>query len=286
MWREAAVQAQLAEHDAREEADTLRQAEHQARREAVSAKGLADERADQIKRELARVNEANHLLATAQNHMGALEWAKAEAALNEAIGLRPDYTSAWTERAELYSRLCLWDLVAADYVRVLDLQGGATSDAWHRYTILHLLYGNQDEYRRQCLRMYERYRASPDMEAKSRVALACLLAPEPVIEPGKLLPLAEPAAMRTALTWHKMALGMAYYRGGQYDKALAEFQAALTIPGLGTTAAWKHAALAMTLHRLGQVAPRGGTWLPPGANLMGSSIACSRTIPSAGSTHY
>jgi tetratricopeptide (TPR) repeat protein len=250
-WREA-EHARQAEHDSREEADQSRQAEHDAREEADKAKKLADERAEQIKRELERVNEANHLLATAQNHMSALEFVKAESALNEAVRLRPDYPSVWTERAELYNRLCLWDLAAPDYARVLDLQGAANSDAWHRYAILMLLHGHQDEYRRQCLRMYETYRASPDTEARSRVALACLLAPEPVIDPAKLLALAEPTGTTLPLPSNKMALGIAHYRSGQYDKALSEYQAVGTTSGWDTMRVWKHAALALTFHRLGQ----------------------------------
>jgi tetratricopeptide (TPR) repeat protein len=202
------------------EAEQLREDEHAARAEAEGARKLADARAEQIRRDLNALAEANRLFSAGQLDVEAGRWQQAEAAFNRALQLRPDLPNLWTARAELYRQLYLWDLAAADFARAGAIQEGTDTHAWYVHALLRLSAGNVSGYRRLCSRMAEVYRDTKDKGASCNVARICLEVPKPAVAPARLVQLAASAGPDSTEAWHHWCLGLAHYRAGQYELAL------------------------------------------------------------------
>src|SRR5262249_5200951 len=103
-------------------ATRARNAEIAARVAESAAKRLAEARADRISRDLEQLTKANGLIESGRYHANFAHWAKAESEFGKAVVCRPDNSRVWTERAEFYLRLGLWDRAAADFDRAFRLQ--------------------------------------------------------------------------------------------------------------------------------------------------------------------
>jgi serine/threonine-protein kinase len=128
-------------------------------------------------------------------------------------------------------------------------------DAWYGYAELCLFLGEEDEYRRARQALLERFGATTNPYIAERTARACLLRPATGDELLQAVAVAERAVARNpgeqgAQPYFLFARGLAQYRQGQFDMAIAEMRGDASIvlgpsPGI---------VVAMALHQKGQTA--------------------------------
>lgn len=187
-----------------------------------------------------RMKNANLLLATARAHADNGRWTDALEDYAEAAKLQPDYFLVWSERANLYIRLGLWQRAASDYLRARGL-GASTAGPW-AYGIPHLLLytGRVQEYRDLCQELYRQLDERGDPLMTGVVLRSCLISPDPPVPPGRLLERAQstaaedrlpaPFARKYMASWRRQSehylTGLAYLRSGNYEEAIAHLQQA------------------------------------------------------------
>jgi serine/threonine protein kinase len=236
------------------EAERAQEHERMARRDAQLAQEQAENIARQIASDLDRLNSANDFIELGRSHsVHKSRWADAEASLTKAIELRPDHSSVWMERANLYIRLGLWDLAAADFNEAVRLQESSLSVHWYFQAHLRLRMGDTNGYRQLCGQMLDRFGDSNDRDSHYDLARTCLLLPDSGIEPTRLVAFArESATSPHAMPYCIFALGTAHYRLGQYDRAIGYLQQAIDRKGDWNAGAFNYAVLAMAYWRLEQ----------------------------------
>jgi serine/threonine protein kinase len=233
------------------------QDERAARAEAVAARRDALDKAHKIEEDARRMIEANAALDLGWTVVRASQWAEGEAEFTRATQLRPDLTQVWLCRADLYGRVGLWDLAAADYDRAFkDREPGSILDMY-RLALVHMEVGDAAEYRRICGWMLGRYQdtalSSQNRFFRDHLVRTGCLAPAAVTGCPPLLPLTENAIDPTGpYQWFTLYVrGLAQYRAGQFREAVRSLRASLE----QTT---YHArvmnipVLAMALHGAGQ----------------------------------
>ena len=104
------------------EAEQAREAEGLARKEA-------DDRALEIEQGLEGLKAANALLDRGRWYVGEHRVGRRPRRLHEGRPVAPDHVSVWVERGDLYTRLGLWDLAAADFAREMELREPDTTFA-------------------------------------------------------------------------------------------------------------------------------------------------------------
>jgi serine/threonine protein kinase/tetratricopeptide (TPR) repeat protein len=231
--RNAAVRAQLALSMARQDA--------------------AEERANAIARDLETLNKANSLIESGRSHIDFAEWAKAESDLGRALALRPDHSAAWLTRGDLYARLGLLDLAAADFQRAWRLQEPDSVSSLYLHALLRFALRDETGYRAVCERMARRFDNPDDPRPwqQEEIACACLLAEKPIVAPDRLVMLTQRAIDAGRSAVRLASLGTALYRAGQYESALGCLREAKAAdPAWETT--WTDSVAAMIDHRLGR----------------------------------
>jgi tetratricopeptide (TPR) repeat protein len=169
------------------------------------------------------------------------------------LAVRPDHSSAWLTRGDLYARLGLWDLAAADFQRAWRLQEPGSVNSLYLHALLRFSLRDKAGYRDVCERMVKRFDHpdNPRPWEEEEIACACLLAEEPILAPDRLAMLTQRAvdAGRSAL--RLASLGTALYRAGQYETGLERLREAKAAdPAWETT--WTDSVAAMIHHRLGR----------------------------------
>ncbi len=216
----------------------------------------AEGRANEIARQLETLNKANSLIESARSHVDFGEWRKAEAELNQALNSRKDHSSVWATRGDLYARLTLCDLAAADFQQAYTLQEPGSVTSLYLHALLRLEMRDEPGYRRICEVMAGRFGKADDPRAWEReeVARVCLHAQPPLISTDRLIALCERATSSSKTSVRLASLGTALYRAGQYDLALARLSEARdSNPQVANV--WTNSLLAMTHFRLGQPEP-------------------------------
>lgn len=123
--------------------------------EAVQARNEANQARKEIEEFSERLKEANLLLTSGRAHADADRWADANADYSQAIDLQPNYYLVWVERGQLYARLGLWNLSAADYEKAYELGAPATGASWWGVPQLLWLSGSEDTSREICTHMLQ-----------------------------------------------------------------------------------------------------------------------------------
>ncbi len=126
-------------------------------------------------------------------------------------------------------------------------------DTWYGYAELCLFLGREDDYRRARRALLNRFGATTNPFDAERTARACLLLPGTDDELRQAVALAERAvAEREGDKWghpyFEFARGLAEYRQGQFDRAIATMQGGASSV-LGPA---PRLVLALALHRSGQ----------------------------------
>ena len=247
----------------------------------------AEERASEIARQLETLNRANSLIESARSHVDFAEWKKAEADLNQALVLRKDHSSIWATRGDIYARLNLWELAAADFQQAYTLQEPGSIKSLYLHGLLRLHMRDEPGYRKVCEVMARRFGDPKDPRTWEReeVARICLHAQRPVISPERLIALAERATDSGKTSVRLASLGTALYRAGQYDVALLRLNEARDFnPQL--VSVWANSVLAMTHFRFGQPDSARSALQAAAKELGRRSTARARSFMSAVSTAW
>jgi tetratricopeptide (TPR) repeat protein len=144
-------------------------------------------------------------------------------------------------------------------LREVMAQGAEDHRLWFDLGYLQLARDDVDGYRRTCAEVLDRFEATDNLHEANTIAWLCVLAPDAVSQPQRVVALAEKAVARshTVTAVHRQAmlntLGAALYRAGRFDAAVARLhEAASAHSKKGTAADWLF--LAMAHARLGDQA--------------------------------
>jgi tetratricopeptide (TPR) repeat protein len=223
-----------------------------------------------------RPNDAHlHLCLTtyAEQHK---KWQQAEASYNRAHELAPDNAVILFGRGDFYASRQLWTKAAADFERGLQIDP-SNHWYWYRGAALRLQIGDRAGYRRYCLELLKRFGKSTIINAVERSAKMCLLAPEgigalpdDVPQPIQLCAQAVTGTeFHSSYVWFELAAGMAQYRAGKYEAAIAWLRKTEPVfrlynPCFETMA---QLFLAMSYQRLGRAAEARKTLAQASKNL-------------------
>jgi serine/threonine protein kinase/Flp pilus assembly protein TadD len=221
---------------------------------AEEAQKLAEERAEQIRQDLEHLQAANTLLDRGRwEVVNRSSWDDAHAAFTQAIKLRPDHALAWVERGDLYTRLGLCDLAAADYDQEFALPEPHLALRWYQHALLRLHVGDADGYRRARRRIRERFGGTTNLPFACDLVRASALAPDPDDDGTEIVAVAQNIVADFPVSWFGLyLLGLAHYRAGQYEPAARRLRESLAAQTERTTKPIGPSVLAMAYHRLGQ----------------------------------
>jgi tetratricopeptide (TPR) repeat protein len=135
-------------------------------------------------------------------------------------------------RGRYYVRLSQWDKAVADYSQ-LDWSRPLHDDAFE-YACLFLVRGDQEGYEKFCRSMLQRAGKATYNEGFF-LARTCAISRKGVVDPAQAIEWAKQALAAHRWAWHLHALGLAYYRAGQFDQALQCF----TDSAAGTSGSWQ-----------------------------------------------
>jgi tetratricopeptide (TPR) repeat protein len=228
-----------------------------AQAEANAARQKAEDFAERLK-------EANLLLDSARVHTDEERWAEAWADCTRAAELQPDHYLVWSRRGALGVRLGLWKRAADDYARAMDLGASANSPGWWGVPQLLLYAGDEKRYRDACTQLLQQQEKADPFSTAATVR-SCLLVPASAGNPADLVRRAEkllaappwpggnrffpgggapprpfepfdgggrPAGPPRGMAFPFRApglyiVGLAHYRAGQYEQAVARLRSAL-----------------------------------------------------------
>jgi tetratricopeptide (TPR) repeat protein len=238
------------------DADAARQAESLAKDQAKEALALAQKRGEQLRQDLDRLNAANRLVESAHLLATQGHWHEAERKLTEATMLRPDNSYTLSQRGELYLRLGLWDLAAADFAKIFQLGASPSPHTWFCHALLRLQVGDLEGYRKVAARLPQHFKQTraDRISAGNELARALALAPAPDVDLGWAAEQAELAVKNDRGAYAQNALGLVRYRAGKYEQALGPLREAIRLHGHWRYRILSHSVLAMALHGLGQPA--------------------------------
>jgi non-specific serine/threonine protein kinase/serine/threonine-protein kinase len=119
-----------------------------------------------------------------------------------------------------------WEKAAADFAVAFGAEPSDDPVRWFEYAGLLLRTGDAEGYRKLCVRMREQFGARRDGAAVGILAHACVLGPDALGDADAVVRLAEERLALTAppsghhYYWSIHVVGLAYYRAGQYQKAV------------------------------------------------------------------
>lgn len=217
--------------------------------EASAANQRAHQEAQKNRTELENLRRANVLLDNAQTQIAWLQWDDAEQELTKAIQLRSEHFHVWQARAELYSRLGLWDSAASDQARAFELYKPGLAEKWHQHALLRLHVGDVTGYQQVCAGMRNRFQRTLHTGFASDLVRAQVLNPNSGADPEYLVQLAQ-RVVRTEpnVASHLYVLGLAHLRAGQYEDAIHQLQKSLEAKPLWDARALNYSILALAYH--------------------------------------
>jgi tetratricopeptide (TPR) repeat protein len=228
------------------------QDERAARADVDAARHDAEDRAREIQEAAERMNAANAAMDLGDYHVFFNRWSDADAEYTKATELRKDHSSVWMRRARFYTRLGLWDLAAADWKESFIRHEPDSSRDWFHYALLLLETGDQEGYRRLCLRMRDRFRESADRAEQTNLINTFSLSAASPTDWTDLIDLAE--KQERAAPLHPVPAyfyGVLFYRSGRFKESIRYHRRSLG----DTRWAWRelnYPVLAMALQKHGQ----------------------------------
>jgi tetratricopeptide (TPR) repeat protein len=137
-----------------------------------------------------------------------------------------------------------------------------TDDAQAEYqrALLLLALGRDDAaYRRAARALFDRHERRADAAVAFTVARAAALAPEPAVEPSRLVALAE-RGTADRRPWGPNVMGLALHRAGRHEEAIRQLTKSIEADPSWLAAPLNWPVLAMAHHRLGH-ADEASRWL-------------------------
>jgi tetratricopeptide (TPR) repeat protein/WD40 repeat protein len=167
---------------------------------------------------------------------------------------QPDSVLARWQRGELYSRLSLWDLGAADFAKAFQLQATPSAHLWFCHALLRVHVGDVAGYRKVAAQLPQHFKQTPAPQSGywNELARALTVAPTPDVDLEWAREQAELSVKNHSTAWSHNALGLVHYRAGEYEQALGPLREALRLDTHWRYAILSHSVLAMAHHRLGQ----------------------------------
>jgi serine/threonine protein kinase/predicted Zn-dependent protease len=217
---------------------------------AEKAQDLAEGRAKEIRLGLERLKTANALLDRGRWYASEGQWDDAHEAFSQAIELHPDHVSVWVDRADLYTRLGLWDLATADYTREMELREPDTTLRWYQHALLRRASGDLEGCRQTVRAMRERFAGTLNDRFVEEIVRSSVLVSDPAADLHQLVELSQKAIPGRPCSM-LYVLGAAHYRTGQYDDAVQRLQEALLAQLQWPIRLLSYPVLAMAHHRLG-----------------------------------
>jgi tetratricopeptide (TPR) repeat protein len=152
-----------------------------------------------------------------------LDLARLEQVYAKLLELRPNDGHLWTGRGRYHALRDRWDKAAADFARGI-ASAPPESEEWFEHACLRLIVGDREGYRAFVRGMRQRAGWTDDSFAAYVLARSCILAADPVVEPGQVVRWAEHAVAGDRNPWYLHALGAAHYRAGHLDEAIARLE--------------------------------------------------------------
>jgi tetratricopeptide (TPR) repeat protein len=163
------------------------------------------------------------------------------------------------DRASLHAQLGLWEEAAAEGARGLDRQPSADAYPYRLWSQAQLHIGDTAAYRRYLDRMFERYDKKFEYDAFEIVHSGVLQ--DGTARATRLVELAERVHQHDRRSWYCLGAGLAHYRAGQFDTAIARLEESLKDPEWSRNAGHtSELGIALAHHRLGH-AQQARQWL-------------------------
>jgi WD40 repeat protein/Tfp pilus assembly protein PilF len=184
--------------------------------------------------------------------------AQQEEAFRKAIELRPNDGGLWLERGRYFARRGEWKKSAAAYARTVEKP--ITLDAYHvqiERAAVSLLAGDRQAYSSICALLRKAQDPEDDPEFTYILGRVCALAPLGKTDALDAAGFAEQALAGKSMSddYRAAALhvrGLARYRAGQFDQAVADLEQSLATSPRWAGAFLNGPVLAMAHRRLGQ----------------------------------
>jgi tetratricopeptide (TPR) repeat protein len=145
-------------------------------------------------------------------------------ALRKAIKLDPKDAFAHNSVARAYALLGQWDQAAAHTGKQIPLRP-SDNILWMAHASFLLRAGDSKGYRLACKEMIDKFGQTKNPFIAHRVAWTCYLMRDAVSDQKLLMELAERSVDGApADPWTGMTLGLAFYRAGQFEKAVMKLQ--------------------------------------------------------------
>ena len=151
-----------------------------------------------------------------------IDMARSPQVFDRAIKLRPKDASLLTGHARYHVERGEWKEAAADFARAIELSGG--DEHPYEYAALLLILGDEAGYRRLAGRMVDEIGGTNDPFLAYVLARTCALVPKSVADPPRIVAWAEKAVAAQPNGWYLHVLGLALYRKGEGDAALARLK--------------------------------------------------------------
>jgi len=201
----------------------------------------------------------------------ALEWHRQQASeflqdgcwygaifhLDQVLANAPEMHDLYRQRSRAHAALGQWASASAD-----SALSGAEPDSLEGYLhhlSLLVLAGDRQGYRQACRSLLERYRQTSNAQIAYLVARSCALAPSAsgsaneVDQAMEAVSLARRAVQIVPTAgWRLYALGLAYYRVGQYEEAARQAWASMVVDPSWNGSVLNWLVLSMAYSRLGR----------------------------------
>jgi tetratricopeptide (TPR) repeat protein len=133
---------------------------------------------------------------------------------------RPDDKELWIGRGRRHALSDRWRQAAADYAGGIEPVPSPSTDEYYEYACLLLLVGDKRRYRELIQTLREQVDKTKDPRLAYELARACIITPEMIADPERVIGWARLAEESAPLPWHRHVVGAAYYRAGDYEQAL------------------------------------------------------------------
>jgi tetratricopeptide (TPR) repeat protein len=197
-----------------------------------------------------RPNEWRVWQDRARAHHRRGEWDQAFAAYGRARELSPRNVALTLEQARVHIRLKQWPQAAALYDQAFESRPPSDRQLLLPYAATLVLAGDAARYRQFCEQVLKRYGGTREADLAFHVARVCVIAPGGAQDWARPLALAKQGAdIKSPATWLLHTLGLAQYRAGNYEAAIAQFEASMkAAPQWSNVVNWL--GLALAYHRL------------------------------------
>jgi WD40 repeat protein len=192
-------------------------------------------------------------LEEAEAAVAAGQGAAARFHLERLRGREPPDSHMRLRRAALLARSGALEPAAADYAQAFAVNEPEDLTIWLEYARVLLAQGDADAYRRLCARLLARPLAQRRESWEEPTARICVLGAGGAADVTDLVRLAQQVlAKAPGNEFALLTLGLAHYRAGQWDRALARLEESAAAAPENAWRTWP--VLALVHHRLGHTA--------------------------------